>query len=141
MKKIIQKPQYFFMFLAVLILISGFINKEEALLISFQNVYIDVDVWATSIFSSVFFVLISVNYFSLTITQRFPKKGLTIAHIILQVISLIPFLYYFYTADLDRIPDEIDFMNAILFFAFIIFLLASLLHVINFLASLLMKKE
>lgn len=141
MKKMIQKPQYFFLLLAVLLLVSGLINKGEVILISFESYYLNLDVWAAGLFSSIFFLLIAVNYASLTLTKKRPKKGLTIGHIVLQVIAIIPFLYYFFTADVKRSYDEIEFMNAIIVLSFVLFLLASFIHIINFMMSLLLKKE
>lgn len=141
MKKMIQKPQYFFLLLAVLLLVSGLINKGEVILISFESYYLNLDVWAAGLFSSIFFLLIAVNYASLTLTKKRSKKGLTIVHIVLQVIAIIPFLYYFFTADVKRSYEEIEFMNAIIVLSFVLFLLASFIHIINFMMSLLLKKE
>ena len=141
MKKMINKPQYFFLILAILVMISGYVNEGKVIPISFESYYINLDVWAAGLFSGVFFVLIAVNYFSISITKKTAKKGLTIAHIILQLIAIVPFVYYFFTADVKRSYDEITFMNAVIVLSFILFLLASLIHIINFLASLILKKE
>lgn len=141
MKKMIRKPQYFFILLSVIVLICGFVNKGKGITINFDGVFMDLDVWSAAIFSSLFLVMISVNYLSLSFTKKAPKAGLTITHIILQVIALIPFVFYFFTADEKRTLDEIMYMNAVIIAAFALFLVASLVHLINFLASLLFKKE
>lgn len=141
MKKLINKPHYFFFILAILVIISGYLNEGEVVPINFESYYINLDVWSAGLFSGVFFILIAVNYFSIAITKKKPKKGLTIAHILLQIIAIVPFLYYFFTADIKRSYEEIDFMNAIIVLSFIVFLLACLIHIVNFLVSLLLKKE
>jgi len=142
MKKIITKPQAFFLPLALLTLIVGLLNRDNYLLISsFYGSYMDVSVWSVSVSASIFFILISVNYFSLTLTGKSPKKVLTILHILFQVIALIPLFYFSITADLERTDDQIVQMNSILLFAFFVFLFASLLHIINFILSLISKKD
>lgn len=141
MNKMIRKPQYFFFILAIAVLICGYVNDGKAILISVESYYINLDVWAAGLFSGIFFILIGLNYFSISITNKTPKKGLTIAHILLQIIAIVPFVYYFFTADVKRSHEEIVFMNAVIVLAFIVFLLASLIHIVNFLISLLLKKE
>ena len=141
MKKIIRKPQVFFLPIALLSLIIGLLNKDDSILVSFYTSYAEVSVWSVSVFTAVFLILISVNYFSLTLTGKSPKKILTILHIVFQSIALIPLFYFSVTADLERTDVQIIQMNSILIIAFLVFLFASLLHIINFIASLISKKD
>ena len=141
MKKFIKKPQFFFIFLAILVLITGLIHKEGAIKLALYGTYIDLKSWSVCLFSSFFFILIAVNYASLTITQRTPKKVLTILHIVLQIVALIPLLYYIYSSDASTSYDEVSRMNIILILAFTLFIIATIIHLINFAASLLAKKD
>ena len=141
MSRILRKPQLFFLPLALLTLIVGLLNKSDYFLISYYTTYIDLSVWSVSVFSSIFFMLVSVNYFSLTLTGRSPKKVLTILHILFQIIALIPLFYYSFNAGQERTDVQIIQMNSILLLAFLVFLFASLLHITNFIVSLISKKE
>lgn len=141
MKKIIRKPQVFFLPIALLSLIIGLLNKDDSILVSFYTSYAEISVWSISVFTAVFLILISVNYFSLTLTGKSPKKVLTLLHIIFQTIALIPLFYFCVTADLEKTEVQIIKMNSILLLAFLVFLFASLLHIINFIASLISKKD
>lgn len=141
MKKMIQKPQYFFVGLALVVLFCGLFNKGQSIPINFEGVILDLDIWSTTLVSSFFFLMISVNYASLTLTKKTARIGLTIAHILLQIIALVPFLYFFFTSEIKRSIEEIMYMNLVIIVSFALFLLASLIHIINFLSSLLYKKE
>ncbi len=141
MQKIIKKPQYFFLLLAIITLIVGLLNKRNALEIAVYGTLIDLKIWSISLFSTLFFVLIAVNYASLSITNKPARKGLTILHIVLQVIAMIPLFYFIFQSDVSRSYDEISRMNIILILAFFIFMLATIIHLINFMMSLLSKKD
>ena len=141
MKKILSKPQFFFFLLAVLFIIIGLIKKSSAIDVAIFGALVDLSVWSTCLFSALFFVLIGVNYASLTITEKHPKKGLTITHIILQVLALLPFTYVILSAGSSRSYEQVSQMNLILIFAFVIFILATIIHLINFVASILKRKE
>jgi len=88
-----------------------------------------------------FFILIAINYTSLTITKKPPKKTLTILHIILQIAALAPLLYFIYNSDTPKTYQQVSQMNIILVMAFILFIIATVVHLINFMASLLAKKD
>lgn len=141
MKKIITKPQFFFFFLACVLLISGFLNKGNSIPLAIYGTSMDLKIWSLCLLSALFFVLIAINYLSLTITQRLPKRGLTIIHIVFQVIALVPFLYFIYTANVLRTYEQIFQMNVILILGFLLFIIASIIHLINFIMSLLAKKD
>ncbi len=141
MKKIINTPQLFFIVLALLLIVSGLINKGGMIKIAMYGTFLDLKVWSIALTSALFFVLIAINYFSLSLTNKVPKRGLTLIHIILQIIALIPFLYFIYTTNTLRTYDEVSRMNLILIFSFFLFIIATIIHLINFVASLLSKKD
>lgn len=141
MRKIISKPHYFFVFLAVITLLCGVLNKDAVIPFAFYGTIIDIDITTVTVFSVLFFVLISVNYASLKIIKKPVKKGLTLAHIILQTIALIPYYYFIFQSDIPRTYEEVNAINSILLVAFVVFLIATIIHLINFLLSLLAKKD
>lgn len=141
MQKIIRKPQFFFFFLALLFFIFSLLNKNGTIPIAIDYANIDIQVWSLGLISAAFFVLIAVNYTSLSITQKTPKKVLTIIHIVLQIISIIPVLYLMIQSNVPETYDGISQMNAILILAFFVFLTATLIHLINFVVSLIAKKD
>tara|TARA_R110002073_G_scaffold8207_1_gene45658 strand:+ start:98724 stop:99149 length:426 start_codon:yes stop_codon:yes gene_type:complete len=141
MKKIITKPQFFFVILAFILLISGFINKGSSIEIAMSGTFIELKVWSVCLFSTLFFILIAINYTSLTITKKPPKKILTIIHVTLQLLALVPLLYFIYNSNISRTYQEVSQMNVILVLAFMLFIIASAVHLINFIASLLAKKD
>ena len=93
MKKIIRKPHLFFFGLIPVFLIIGFINRNIPIDINISFIYylINVDFWCYV--SAVYFGLIGINYLSLNIIKKEPKKGLTITHLVLQILCLLPYLY------------------------------------------------
>tara|TARA_R110000787_G_scaffold286199_1_gene403693 strand:- start:7097 stop:7522 length:426 start_codon:yes stop_codon:yes gene_type:complete len=141
MRKIITKPQYFFTLLAIIMVAIGFFYKENAIELATSGVTIDLDIWSLSLISALFFILIAVNYASLTITQKKAKKGLTIIHILIQIIALIPLLYFIFNSESPKTYEEISGMNVILLLAFVMFLLATIIHLINFITSLVATKD
>ena len=141
MKKIIRKPHLFFLFLVPLVVISGILNKEGTIDLNIYATYIVINVWHMSIFSAVFFFLIFINYYALFMIKKPPKKILTVLHIILQLIALVSLFYVSFTSETKRDFSETIDMNALLVLGFVIFLLASFIHLINFFVSLLSKKQ
>tara|TARA_R110001632_G_scaffold66891_3_gene157311 strand:- start:28 stop:453 length:426 start_codon:yes stop_codon:yes gene_type:complete len=141
MKKIITKPQYFFSLLALIMFIIGFIYKENSIELAFYGGIIDLDIWILNLFSALFFILIAINYASLSITQKQAKKGLTITHILIQIIAIVPLIYFTITSNSSKTYEEITIMNSILLLAFVVFILATLIHLINFVTSLVTKKD
>ena len=91
LKKIISKPYLFFFGLVPLFVIIGLLNMKSYINLSIDYLNFDLDISLLCNISAVFFLLIGFNYYSLFWVQKEPKKSLTITHIILQLISLIPF--------------------------------------------------
>jgi len=141
MKKLLYKPQFFFLFLAVFFLVIGLIFKDNSIDIAIYSNLVELSVWGVCLFSMLFFVLIAINYTSLSITLKTPKRTLTIAHIILQSVSLIPLLYFIFYSGETRTYEQVSRMNIILILSFFIFIIATTIHLINFMVSFLIKKE
>ena len=141
MKKLIYKPQLFFLLLAIFILIIGLFFKENAIDIAIYSTLTDLSVWSICLFSMLFFILIAINYTSLSITLKTPKRGLTIAHIVLQILALIPLLYFIFSSGESRSYEQVSQMNIILILSFFIFIIATTIHLINFIISLIAKKD
>lgn len=141
MKKFIDRPQLFFFFLALLVLVIGFLNKDSAIKLALYGTFINLKSWSVCLFSSVFFVLIAVNYASLTITNKTPKRYLTVIHIVLQLLALAPLLYFILSSESTKTYNEVSRMNIILILAFALFIIATIIHLVNFVASLLAKKD
>lgn len=141
MKKIIRKPYLFFLALIPLVVLAGIFNKDGAIDFNIYATYIVISIWHVSMFSAVFFFLIFVNYYSLFIMKKPVKRILTVLHIVLQVIALFPLLYVIFTSKIERNFVETIDMNVLLVLGFVVFLLASLIHFINFFISLLGKKQ
>lgn len=140
-QKVIHKPHLFFLWLVPIILLAGYLNRDNTILFNVHDIYLLIDVWHMSLLSSIFFGLVCINYYLLASNQKRLNTTLTKIHLSLQVIVLIPLLFYFFTPEADRsIEGSID-MNMILGLSFFIFLLATILHFINFFISLLRKKQ
>jgi heme A synthase len=140
-KKIITKPQLFFLSLIPIVLIAGLLNKGDNALFIYEDIYIVMDVWYISILSAVFFFLICINYYVLTSNKKPLKSTLTILHIVLQFIVFIPLLYYFFVSGPDYNGVDGFDTNLMISLAFLVFLLATVIHFINFFISLLSKKQ
>ena len=94
MKNIITKPHYFFFGLVPLFIFLIFICEDNAIDINIHDTYFVIANYFVCLFSIIFFALIGVNYFYLHWAKKPPKKWLTIIHLILQIISLVTFVYH-----------------------------------------------
>ncbi len=141
MRKIIDKPQLFFLWLIPVVLIAGLLNKGDNALFNYHDIYFLMDVWYISIFSAVFFFLIFINYYVLISNKKPLKSTLTKLHIVLQVIALIPLLYFFFISDTETRTAEYLKIDLMIVLSFFVFMLATVIHFINFFISLLSKKQ
>ena len=141
MKRILKTPQAFFITLAILIMIVGFLKSDSNLDLNYFLAFLLVDVWSVSLVSALFFILISVNYASLSLIGKKTKKPLTIIHIVLQVIALIPLLYFMIKATPESQPETVVQSNVILLISFVVFVISVIIHLINFFYSLLNKNN
>jgi len=146
LKKIINKPYIFFFTLALIAIIIGLFNKNQFLEITLfdANYMFPKDYWLY--FSAVFFMLISLNYFFLKWAKKPVKKGLTIIQILLQVISL---LLLFTNTSWNWIGEQhykdVKILNdnstIVISISILLFILSIIIHLLNFLTSLLLKRE
>ena len=146
MKKIVEKPHLFFFVLAFVLLITSFFVKNNSIDISIYDIYFAIRFTHICQFSFAFFVLIGINYFSLQWVNKTPKKILTLLHVILQLIAL--FLLFTKDSwnwvgnnDLEKFNLEKDNSNLVIIASVLIFILATLVHLINFFSSLLLKRD
>lgn len=136
MKKFLKTPQAFFIFLSIITLIIGFIKKGNFIDLNYFMTFLKIDVWSLSVVSSVFYLLIGINYFSLILSGKKPRKILTIIHIVLQIVSIIPFFYIMITTNSSLSPESVTLNNIILAVSFVVFILSLVIHLINFFASI-----
>lgn len=146
MKAIIKKPHLFFFALVPIYIIIGFIKRDTPIDISISYIYylINVDFWCYV--SAVYFSLIGLNYFSLVWVKKRPNNWLTITHILLQIISVLPFFYAVFQLDENGNLQTNEFFGLIelknvLVLSFLLFILSIFIHLINFFTSLLLKQD
>lgn len=146
MNKIINKPYLFFFGLIPVFLILGFLKRNIPIDINISFIYylINVDFWCYV--SAIYFGLIGVNYLSLKLVKKKPKKVLTILHISLQTLCLIPYLYAVFKLDENGILQNDKFFynvepTYIFLVAFFLFIISVIIHLINFFSSLLLKRD
>lgn len=140
MKKLISKPQLFFLGIIPIIFIFGFINKEQSIDLEYFGGVFSINFWSVSLFSCVFFLLISFNYMALNWTNKKLKNTLTILHIITQTLSFAVFYYYkviYYGVQ----NEQYNQINIFLILSLLLFVLATMIHLINFFASLISKSK
>ena len=136
MKKLLKKPQSVFIILAVFMMVLGYYKQGAQLDFSYFLSFLLVDVWSVALISAVFFILISINYASLSLAGKKPSRFLTITHVLLQVFALIPLVYYMIKSIPNQQTENLGQSNIILLFSFIVFIISVLLHLINFFYSL-----
>ena len=135
-EKVFKNTSGFFISLSIITLILGFIKKGSLIDLSYFMTFLKVDVWSLAVVSSIFVLLVGVNYASLSFIGKETKKILTITHIILQIISIIPFYYIILTTNLSLEPELNTIYNIVLLFSFVVFILSLVIHLINFFASI-----
>ena len=141
MKRIISKPHLFFFGLVPIFIILGFVKKDAIIDINVSYIYFELLISTLCYLSAIFFFLIGLNYFSVILSGKKLKTRLTITHILLQIIALIPFLYLIITinekgnisSNSESIIEKFAFF---LFIGLFFFLLSILIHLINFSVSL-----
>lgn len=90
--------------------------------------------------------MIAINYFALQWAEKPPKKGLTIIHITLQTVAILlihtnnNWNWIGQQSD-SKIQLLNDNSNIVIALSILIFLLSAFIHLINFLTSILLKKE
>jgi hypothetical protein len=146
MKKLITKPHFLFFGLAFIFVLLGFYQKNINLDISIFEIYFVLQVAFWCYISAVFFCLIGLNYLCLIWAEKKPKIWLTILHLLLQIVSLIPFLYLIFSSKSEeKIPSNGSFyfmdLDQAIVISFVIFLFSIFIHLISFFTSLFLKSK
>ena len=146
MNKLIKQPQLYFFALIPIYLIIGFIKRNTPIdiNISYINYLINVEFWCYV--SALYFSLIGLNYVALNWAKKYPKKWLTITHIILQTLAIIPFIYAVLRLNKEGFLKGDQFfgilnLETVLIFSFFLFILSIFVHLVNFFVSLFLKTE
>jgi len=144
LQKIITKPQYFFFTLSVVAILSAFIVSDNGFSVNIFSVYLTIPFKNTTILASVFFLMISLNYYAITWANKKANTTLTFIHIILQVIAAVLIIYGGFEQVANN-PNQNPFQSsATITFTFIgilVFILSIFIHLVNFFTSLLSKKD
>ena len=140
MKKIITRPHLFFLSVIPIVFIFGLLNKGQTMDIEYFGGVLPINIWSVSLFSSVFFLLISFNYLTLFWTDKNPKKVLSILHIVFQILSF-GFFYYYKTMHHGVQNEQINQINDVLIISILLFVLATMIHLINFFTALIRKSK
>jgi uncharacterized membrane protein (DUF485 family) len=146
MQHIIRKPYPFFFSLTVLFIIISFFRKDIQVDITIYDTFFAVSVPYLCYLSAAFFGLVGANYYVLHWVQKHPKKLWTSAHLFLQVISLILYLYFIFSLSNNQSllanPSAINNSTSlVLKLSVILFIIATIVHFINFFISLFAKQE
>lgn len=146
MNFIIKKPHLFFFGLIPVFIIIGFLKRDIPIDINISYIHylINVDFWFY--ITALYFGLIGINYLALNWVKKYPNIWLTIAHIFLQIISILPYLYAVFSLDETGSLNtknifQSETFDSILLFSFLIFLASVFIHLINFFTSLLLKTD
>jgi hypothetical protein len=141
MNRILERPQFLFFALIPIVLILGFMIKDNSITINIHEIYIVLEAWIMCLYAAVFFLMIGLNYSIISFAKKKPRRKLTVLHIVLQVLALIVFLYIFSTAGSLKSYEEEAQLALLFLLSFLVFLIATLLHFINLIVSFLRKKE
>ena len=147
MKKIITRPHLFFFSLIPIFILIGFLSGNDSFDINIHDTYFVFEYKSIYFLFSVFFGLIGLNYFSLYWGNKSIKKGLTITHLVFQILSLILFFthsFWMFTEE-NPIPNGqeliLDYSILIIIISFFIFLIGTIIHLISFFYSLISKSK
>lgn len=145
MNKLFNTPHLFFFGLVPVFILISFFRSDASFDINFQNTYFVVAIPYLCYLSAAFFALVGVNYYVLHWAKKPHKRALTSIHITLQIASLLFFVYFMFSIPGNGnvetpYPSSID-ENSLFVVSFILFLIATILHFVNFIMSLLAKRE
>lgn len=146
MKKLITKPHFLFFGFAFFFVLLGFYKKNVSLDIAIFEIYFVFQVAFWCNISAVFFCLIGLNYLCLIWAEKEPKIWLTMLHLLLQLVSLLPFIYLIFSSKSEGnlLSNDsfyfIDLDQAIAI-SFVIFLCSIFIHLISFFTSLFLKTK
>lgn len=146
MNKVITRPYLFFFGLVPICILFSFLIGDKTLDINIYDTYLVITYFHFHLFSATYFAMIGLNYFALHWAEKPPKKGLTIVHLLLQIVAI---LLIFTNNNWNWIGQQPgsenpllnDNSNIAIAISVLIFLLSAFIHLINFLTSILLKKE
>lgn len=146
MNLIIRKPHLFFWGIIPIFIIISFLKGESAFDLNIYDTYAVLPISNLCYLSVFFFGLIGINYYVLFWAKKPPKKQLTSIHFILQTLSLVFFIYLMFTVSSSENLVETPYNssineNTLFIVSFVLFLLATIIHFINFFISLFVKRE
>jgi TRAP-type C4-dicarboxylate transport system permease small subunit len=144
-KRIIAKPHLFFFAIVPLFILLSFIAGDKVIDINIFVTYYALEYHLLFLFSAVFFAMIGINYFSLSWSEKPPKKWITVIHLALQIIALILLFTnnnwnWISEKSFNGIETMNDNSNTIIMLSFLTFMLSVFFHLINFFTSLFTKK-
>jgi cytochrome bd-type quinol oxidase subunit 2 len=145
LKKLIAKPHLFFFGLIPIFVLGAILSGNSVIDLNIHTIYFLMSIKHLGLLSAFFFLLIGANYFLLYWAQKPPQKGLTVLHVVLQILALIPFIYSFWYMNSDGQFIENTFfsiidLNIALLISFLLFLISILIHIINLLISAFLTK-
>ncbi len=145
MNKIINKPHLLFFGLVPLFILISFLRSDANFDINIHDTYFVIRIPDLCYVSAAFFLLIGLNYYLLYWAKKLHRKALTSMHIIFQLISLLFYIYSMFaipgsTNVENEFPSSID-ENGLFAVSFILFLIATVIHFVNFFLSLIAKRE
>lgn len=146
MKKLITKPHFLFFGLAFVFVLLGFYKRNISVDISIFDIFFVFQVAFWCHISAIFFCLIGLNYLCLIWAKKEPKIGLTILHLLLQIVSLIPFIYIIFSLKSEEnLPSNSSFyfmnLDQAIVISFVIFVFSIFIHLISFFISLFLKTK
>ncbi len=141
MNRLINKPHLFFFGLTPIVLILGYFLKNKSYNIVYYGAIFPINYFDFFLISTIFFSLIGINYFSLSLVKRKPKKGLTIAHLVFQSIALILLVYYILQTGNTTNTSNESVLNLTLLSSFFTFLISLIIHLAIFFMSMLLGKD
>lgn len=145
MNKIFKTPHLFFFGLVPVFILISFFRSESNFDLNIYDTYVVIAISHLCYLSAGFFGLIGINYYVLHWAKKTHKQALTSMHITLQIASLLFFIYFMFSIPGNNTletayPSPID-ENSLFVVSFVLFLIATILHFINFFMSLLNKRE
>lgn len=145
MNKIINRPHLLFFGLVPLFILISFLRSNANFDINIHDTYFVIGIPYLCYISAAFFLLIGINYYLLYWSKKPHRRALTSMHIIFQLISLLFYIYSMFAIPgsknlKNEYPSSID-ENGLFAVSFILFLIATIIHFINFFLSLIAKRE
>lgn len=141
MEKIVIKPHIFFFVFAFLMVLLGLFSDHKDANFNIHDTYFVFNVSFVFYVSAALFVLMGLNYWALQWAEKPAKKLLTILHIILQIIALVPLIYGLLFIDYEKYEGNLLYITISITVGFVLFIISLFIHFINFFISLFSKTD